>query len=291
MRRRFGSCGIIRMRATRQALLEAARSQKSWLTDRSLTCLQSGTWPYRCISRLLAVPLLLLSPTVLHRQQRSGNMSMCIDVLGAFQQVTTVLSSGHKPGTFRACAGLCMALTLIHIATVTSPDNIQCVLAHLVVVSRQVDQKKEAVLVPIYGVMVPFHILTVKNATNNQDGDHAYIRLNFNFGPGFEPGSRFPQAVFLKELSFRTSDTRHAARVVQEIKVLRSSVGQREKEQAERATLVQQERLIKSKVCACLYLLTMLVYLETCSKPCSTCIAGIAGGLIGIHRTACAHLC
>ena len=114
-------------------------------------------------------------------------------------------------------------------------------------------------LVPIYGVMVPFHILTIKNATNNQDGDHAFIRLNFNFGPGFEPGSRFPQAVFLKELSFRTSDTRHAVRVVQEIKVLRSSVGQREKEQAERATLVQQERLIKSKVCSCLYL--------TSSKP------------------------
>ncbi len=116
------------------------------------------------------------------------------------------------------------------------------------------DQKKEAVLVPIYGVMVPFHILTIKNATNNQDGDHAYIRLNFNFGPGFEPGTRFPSAVFLKELSFRTSDTRHAVRVVQEIKVLRSNVSQREREQAERATLVQQERLIKSKVApfACL---------------------------------------
>jgi len=102
--------------------------------------------------------------------------------------------------------------------------------------------------VPIYGVMVPFHILTIKNATNNQDGDHAYIRLNFNFGPGFEPGTRYPNAVFLKELSFRTSDTRHAVRVVQEIKVLRSNVSQREREQAERATLVQQERLVKSKV-------------------------------------------
>lgn len=111
----------------------------------------------------------------------------------------------------------------------------------------QVDQKKESVLVPIYGVMVPFHILTIKNATNNQDGDHAYIRLNFNFGPGFEPGNRYPNAVFLKELSFRTSDTRHAVRVVQEIKVLRSNVSQREREQAERATLVQQERLVKSK--------------------------------------------
>ena len=113
---------------------------------------------------------------------------------------------------------------------------------------------------PIYGVMVPFHILTIKNATNNQDGDHAFVRLNFNFGPGFEPGSRFPQAVFLKELSFRTSDTRHAARVVQEIKVLRSSVGQREKEKAERATLVQQERLIKSKVWVSLCLITTASY-------------------------------
>jgi hypothetical protein len=35
--------------------------------------------------------------------------------------------------------------------------------------------------------------------------------------------------------------------VVQEIKVLRASVSQREKEKAERATLVQQERLVKAK--------------------------------------------
>lgn len=38
------------------------------------------------------------------------------------------------------------------------------------------------------------------------------------------------------------------AQVVQEIKVLRSSVSQREKEKAERATLVVQERLVKAKV-------------------------------------------
>jgi nucleosome binding factor SPN SPT16 subunit len=77
----------------------------------------------------------------------------------------------------------------------------------------QVDQKNECVLVPIYGTMVPFHILTVKNATNNQDGDHSYIRLNFNFGANFEPGAKFPKAIFLKELSYRTSDTRHATKV------------------------------------------------------------------------------
>ena len=36
--------------------------------------------------------------------------------------------------------------------------------------------------------------------------------------------------------------------VVQEIKIMRSNVSQREREKAERATLVTQERLVKSKV-------------------------------------------
>ena len=33
---------------------------------------------------------------------------------------------------------------------------------------HQVDTRHEAVLVPIYGVLTPFHVLTVKNATVNQ---------------------------------------------------------------------------------------------------------------------------
>ncbi len=55
-----------------------------------------------------------------------------------------------------------------------------------------------------------------------QDGDHAYIRLNFNFGPSTEPGGKFPTAIFLKELSYRTGDTRHAAKVRPARAVLRS---------------------------------------------------------------------
>jgi len=39
-----------------------------------------------------------------------------------------------------------------------------------------------------------------------------------------------------------------SAQVVQEIKVMRTSVTAREKERAERATLVQQEKLSKAKV-------------------------------------------
>lgn len=34
----------------------------------------------------------------------------------------------------------------------------------------QVDPKQETVLLPIYGVMVPFHITTIKAVTHAQDG-------------------------------------------------------------------------------------------------------------------------
>jgi nucleosome binding factor SPN SPT16 subunit len=111
----------------------------------------------------------------------------------------------------------------------------------------QVDHRKECVLVPLYGSLVPFHILTIKNATTNQDAEHAYIRINFNFGPTYEPGMKHPTWAFLKELSFRTADVRHAAMVVQEIKSVRSQVQARDKEKAERATLVEQEKLVRGK--------------------------------------------
>ena len=75
------------------------------------------------------------------------------------------------------------------------------------------DQTSETVLVPMYGVMVPFHILMVRNISSSQEGDHAYIRLNFNWGPTFEPCTKHPKALFLKELSFRTADSRHSTKV------------------------------------------------------------------------------
>ena len=75
------------------------------------------------------------------------------------------------------------------------------------------DARAESILVPIYGVLVPFHILTVKGATNNVEGSHARININFNFGAGFEPGIRFPDAIFIKELTYRSSDLRRAAKV------------------------------------------------------------------------------
>jgi len=42
---------------------------------------------------------------------------------------------------------------------------------------------REAVLLPIYGVLVPFHISVVKNASKDND----YLRVNFN-----HPGVALP---------------------------------------------------------------------------------------------------
>ncbi|KAJ7569137.1 hypothetical protein O6H91_01G063000 [Diphasiastrum complanatum] len=116
----------------------------------------------------------------------------------------------------------------------------------------QVDQKNEAILLPIYGLLVPFHISTVRTVTSQQDGGHSYIRLIFNVpGAGFSvndlPSQKFPRSIYVKEISFRSNDVRHSNQVVQLIKTLRRQVAQRESEKAERATLVTQEKLQLSK--------------------------------------------
>jgi nucleosome binding factor SPN SPT16 subunit len=116
------------------------------------------------------------------------------------------------------------------------------------VCATQVDQKNEAVLLPIYGLLVPFHIATVKSVSSQQDGGHSYIRIIFNvpaagYGPNDIPTQKFARSIYVKEVSFRSNDTRHSYQVVQLIKTLRRQVAQRESERAERATLVTQERL------------------------------------------------
>jgi nucleosome binding factor SPN SPT16 subunit len=110
----------------------------------------------------------------------------------------------------------------------------------------QVDQKNEAVLLPIYGSMVPFHVSTIKSVTSHQDNRTCTIRIFFNVpGMPFSNDSKLNSqgAIYLKEITFRSKDPRHSSEVVQQIKTLRRQVASRESERAERATLVTQEKL------------------------------------------------
>ncbi|KAK7305637.1 hypothetical protein VNO77_43544 [Canavalia gladiata] len=113
----------------------------------------------------------------------------------------------------------------------------------------QIDQKNEAVLLPINGSMVPFHVAFIRTVSSQQDTNrNCYVRIIFNV-PGTPFSSqdantaKFPGSIFLKEASFRSKDSRHISEVVQSIKTLRRQVVARESERAERATLVTQEKL------------------------------------------------
>ncbi|KAG5562363.1 hypothetical protein RHGRI_005186 [Rhododendron griersonianum] len=114
----------------------------------------------------------------------------------------------------------------------------------------QIDQKNEAILLPVYGIMVPFHVATVKTVSSQQDTNRScYIRIIFNvpgtpFNPHDANSLKRQGAIFLKEVSFRSKDPRHISEVVQQIKTLRRNVLARESERAERATLVSQEKLV-----------------------------------------------
>ncbi|XP_010941792.1 FACT complex subunit SPT16 [Elaeis guineensis] len=112
----------------------------------------------------------------------------------------------------------------------------------------QVDQRNEAILLPIYGSMVPFHVSTVKSVSSHQDNRTCTIRIIFNvpgtpFSPHDANSIKFQGAIYLKEITFRSKDPRHSSEVVQLIKTLRRQVASRESERAERATLVTQEKL------------------------------------------------
>ncbi|KAK9282890.1 hypothetical protein L1049_011115 [Liquidambar formosana] len=113
----------------------------------------------------------------------------------------------------------------------------------------QVDQKNEAILLPVYGTMVPFHVATVRTVSSQQDTNrNCYIRIIFNvpgtpFSPHDTSSLKFQGSIYLKEVSFRSKDPRHISEVVQQIKTLRRQVAARESERAERATLVTQEKL------------------------------------------------
>jgi nucleosome binding factor SPN SPT16 subunit len=105
-----------------------------------------------------------------------------------------------------------------------------------------VDKQNEAILLPIYGFMVPFHVCTVKKAEIRGDSKRSvYVSITFNVpntvsslqDSGLQANI---SVVFLKAI---TRDRRHAEEVVQSMKILQKEVLER----AKRASLVSQEKL------------------------------------------------
>lgn len=80
-----------------------------------------------------------------------------------------------------------------------------------------VDKKYETIILPVFGVPCPFHISNIKNIHQSVETGYTYLRINFfhpgagvaggGFG-GFTSSAGTLDATFVKELTFRGSNTK-----------------------------------------------------------------------------------
>lgn len=124
-----------------------------------------------------------------------------------------------------------------------------------------VDKKYETVIMPVFGIPVPFHISTIKNISQSIEGDYTYLRINF-FHPGAtmgrNEGSMYqnPDSTFVKELTYRSTNTKEPGELsapssnlntaFRLIKDVQKRFKTREAEEREKEDLVKQDTLIMS---------------------------------------------
>ncbi|KAF9107211.1 FACT complex subunit spt16 [Mortierella sp. AM989] len=114
-----------------------------------------------------------------------------------------------------------------------------------------VDQRNDTLVLPIYGLAVPFHISTLQKVTKTDEGEFFYLRLNF-ITPG-QPGKKDdtpfddPNANFVRALSFRSADGARMSEVYNQILELKKTAVKKESERKEMADIVEQDKLIEVK--------------------------------------------
>ncbi|CAD6184168.1 unnamed protein product [Caenorhabditis auriculariae] len=124
-----------------------------------------------------------------------------------------------------------------------------------------VDRRHDTILLPIFGVPVPFHISMIKNCSQSVEGDFTYLRINFNH-PGSQIGKDnaqfpFPMATYLKELSYRASNMKEHGEMnapsfnlntaIRLIKEIQKRFKTEEAEEREKEGAVKQDKLVLSQ--------------------------------------------
>nr|AAB80936.1 probable transcriptional regulator dre4 [Drosophila melanogaster] len=125
-----------------------------------------------------------------------------------------------------------------------------------------VDKSTETVIMPVFGIQVPFHISTIKNISQSVEGEYTYLRINF-FHPGATMGRNEgglypqPERTFVKEVTYRSSNVKEHGEVgapsanlnnaFRLIKEVQKRFKTREAEEREKEDLVKQDTLILSQ--------------------------------------------
>jgi len=122
----------------------------------------------------------------------------------------------------------------------------------------KVDMANECVLLPLFGNPVPFHISTIKNVVLPDPDNATLLRINF-YTAGMAVGKDAPAnmaklvpkyapyASFIREMTFRSLDGHNLVQAFRQISELRKRARAREVREMEEATLVKQEKLVRTK--------------------------------------------
>jgi nucleosome binding factor SPN SPT16 subunit len=106
------------------------------------------------------------------------------------------------------------------------------------------------VVLPIMGRPVPFHIQTIKNASKSDEGDFAFLRINF-LSPGQGVGRKDDQpfedasAHFVRSLTFRSHDGDRLQDIANQIGNMKKDAVKREQEKKEMEDVVEQDKLVE----------------------------------------------
>src|SRR5690606_13670927 len=73
------------------------------------------------------------------------------------------------------------------------------------------DKHRNTVLLPVYGLVVPFHLSTVKTVTKTDEGE--YVTLRFNFVSPGQVGVRKEDAVWPSTRCSACQSTRRCLRI------------------------------------------------------------------------------
>lgn len=115
-----------------------------------------------------------------------------------------------------------------------------------------VDHRRQTIILPINGFMVPFHINTLKSAVKQEEGDYTVIRLMF-VTPGQITGKKEDtpfedvNASFIRGITFRSTDSTRFSQVHKDITELKKNATKRENERKEMADVVEQDNLNEAK--------------------------------------------
>ncbi|CAB3408807.1 unnamed protein product [Caenorhabditis bovis] len=124
-----------------------------------------------------------------------------------------------------------------------------------------VDRRHDTIILPIFGVPVPFHISMIKSCSQSVEADFTYLRINFNH-PGSNIGkenAQFPHplATYMKELTYRASNLRehgesnppssNLTTALRLIKEIQKRFKTEEAEEREKEGAVKQDKLILSQ--------------------------------------------